>query len=96
MSNQDDRKKDEFIKPYRKERENNLSRLRDYTKNYNVDLFMEDLVVYFEDEVDFNLSQIRNIIESPGRLENLIHKAKQRNTHPVTEFVQELFKDLGS
>ena len=82
---------EEFMRPYRKGKESLLNKLKDYRCNYSVDYFMQDLIQYFENEVDFNLDKIKQIIGSPGKLANLIHKAKMRNTHPVIEFVQELF-----
>ncbi|MBU1112542.1 MAG: hypothetical protein KKH93_01530 [Candidatus Omnitrophica bacterium] len=72
-----------------------ISNLSDYYKNYNLDVFMEDLLVYFDGQVDFNLAKIRQELLKPQRLENLIKKASQKNTHPVVEFLQELFQDLG-
>lgn len=73
-----------------------LKHLGDYKKGYNSGRFLEDLVKYFEGEVDFNLDEIRKELEKPGKLSRLIGKAKEKNTHPVTEFVEELFKDLTS
>ena len=73
-----------------------LKHFGDYKKGYNGGRFLEDLVKYFEGEVDFNLDKISKELEKPGKLSCLIDKAKEKNTHPVTEFVEELFKDLTS
>lgn len=73
-----------------------LRQLGDYDSGYTVDNFLGDLVKYFDGEVDFNLDKIRKTVEQPQRLAELIAKAKRKNTHPVAEFVEELFKDLAS
>lgn len=73
-----------------------LLQLRPYEKDYGLDEFIEDFIRYFDNEVDFNLSKIRTEIAAPGKLKQLIAKAKQKNTHPITEFLQELFRDLAS
>ena len=73
-----------------------LSQLGNYKTGYTGDDFLVDLVKYFDQEVDFNLDKIRKEIEQPQRLARLIAKAKEKNTHPVVEFVEELFKDLAS
>lgn len=73
-----------------------LSQLGGYRAGYTSDDFLADLVKYFDQEVDFNLDTIRKEIEQPQKLARLIIKAKEKNTHPVVEFVEELFKDLAS
>ncbi len=73
-----------------------LKQLGDYRNGYNSDEFIEDLVKYFDGEVDFNLAKIRQEIEIPQRLPHFIAQAKKNNTHPVVEFVKELFKDITS
>lgn len=73
-----------------------LSQLGDYKTGYTSDDFLVDLVKYFDQEVDFNLDKIRKEIEQPQKLAGLIAKAKEKKTHPVVEFVEELFKDLAS
>ena len=80
--------------PSRQARRDKLSKLTDYKKNYSIDVFISDLVNYFDNEVDFNLEKIRKLIEEPGKLGALVSEAKSKNTHPVVEFVQEFFKDL--
>ena len=94
QKNPDNEEKD--IDKCRKAKKDKISQLGDYKHDYNVDKFILDLKSYFNNEVDFNLKKIRQEIEAPGKLEQLIQKAKSKDTHPVTEFVQELFKDLGS
>jgi len=73
-----------------------LSQLGDYKTKYTSDDFLVDLVKYFDQEVDFNLDKIRKEIEQPQKLAGLIAKAKEKNTHPVAEFLEDLFKDLAS
>jgi len=87
---------DRNIESYCKEKKDKISKLNDYKQGYNVDKFILDLKLYFNEEVDFNLKRIRKTVGEPGKLDQLIKKAEEKNTHPVTEFVQELFKDLGS
>ena len=71
-----------------------LKQLGDYENGYNSDRFIEDLIKYFEGEIDFNLDKIRKKVETPLILPCLIAKAKEKDTHPVVEFVEELFKDF--
>ena len=92
--NPDNEEKD--IESYRKAKKDKIARLSDYKSGYDVDKFILDLELYFNNEVDFNLKKIRQTLEAPGKLDQLIEKAKSKETHPVTEFIQELFKDLGS
>lgn len=73
-----------------------LKHLGDYKKGYNRDRFIKDLVKYFEGEVDFNLDKISKELKKSGKLSCLISKAKEKNTHPVAEFVEELFEDVVS
>ena len=73
-----------------------LSRLGNYKTGYTSDDFLVDLVKYFDQEVDFNLDKVRKEIEQPQKLAHLITKANEKSTHPVVEFVEELFKDLAS
>ena len=72
-----------------------LSQLGEYRTGYTSDDFLIDLVKYFDQEVDFNLDKIRKEIEKPHKLSGLIAKAEEKNTHPVAEFVEELFRDLA-
>ncbi len=55
---------------------------------------MEDLARYFDNEIDFNLERIREIISKDKKLEQLKAKADQKSTHPVIEFTEELFRGL--
>ena len=73
-----------------------LSQLGDYKTKYTSDDFLVDLVKYFDQEVDFDLDKIRKEIEQPQKLASLIARAKEKNTHPVVEFLEDLFKDLAS
>jgi len=87
---------DKEIRLRRQAKSFKLSQLGDCRAGYTSDDFLVDLVKYFDQGVDFNLDKIRKEIEQPQKLARLIAKAKERNTHPVVEFVEELFKDLAS
>ncbi|MFH1504453.1 MAG: hypothetical protein ABIH08_03575 [Candidatus Omnitrophota bacterium] len=52
----------------RKVRKNKLSQLSNYINDYDADKFMMDLVRYFDEEIDFNIEKIRQVVEVPGRL----------------------------
>ncbi len=82
-------------KLFQRAKQEKVGRLSDYKENYDSQTFIKDLTSYFDNEVDFNLEKIHQEIEKPGRLSGLIKKAKQKNTHPVAEFIQDLFQDLG-
>jgi len=84
----------EKIRAQRKAKELKLSQLGDYRTRYTSDNFIDDLVKYFDQEVDFNLDKIRIEIEKPQRLNYFIAMAKEKNTHPVVEFIEDIFKDL--
>ncbi len=86
---------DKSIHSYRQEKKSKLSQLSDFKKKYTPDVFLKDLVHYFDKEVDFNMDKIRQHIEKPGKLKEYIEKAKTKSTHPVIEFIHDLFKDLG-
>jgi len=90
------RSQDHDIKAGKIKRDKAISKLSDFKDNYTVEKFLVDLEVYFEGEIDFNLEKIQETIEAPGKLDKLIKKANDKNTHPVTEFIQELFKELAS
>lgn len=68
-------------------------KLHDYLTGYTTEKFMEDLNTYFDGEVDFDLEKIRGAVSAPGKLSELVKRAEEKNTHPVSEFVQEIFKD---
>lgn len=87
---------DEKIRLQRQAKSFKVNQLRDYRAGYTSDDFLVDLVKYFDQEVDFNLDKIHKEIEQPQKLARLIAKAKEKNTHPVAEFVEELFKDLAT
>jgi hypothetical protein len=84
------------IKLQRKAQALKIKQLRDYKSGYDIECFLTDLVKYFDGKVDFNLERIRQEMGKPEKLACLIAKAKEKNTHPVTEFVEELFKDLAA
>ncbi len=86
---------DKEIRLQRQAKSFKLSQLGDYKTGYTSDGFLVDLVKYFDQEVDFSLDKIRKEIEQPQKLASLITKAKEKNTHPVVEFVEELFRDLA-
>ncbi len=86
----------EKIKAQRKNKKLKLNQLKDYKAGYTSDNFIDDLVKYFDQEVDFNLDMIRKEIEKSQRLNYFIAIAKEKNTHPVVEFIEDLFKDLTS
>lgn len=96
MDKKEKRSKEENkdVEFYRRIKKDKLSTLSSFSDNYNSDEFIADLENYFGSDVDFNLSKIRQFIERTGKLERLITQAKEKNTHPVTEFVQELFRGL--
>jgi len=79
----------------RRVKQGKIARLSAFRQGYSVKLFMADFGIYFDNEIDFNMDKIRQRIQKKGVLEELIRKAIQHNTHPVTEFVQELFRELG-
>ena len=85
---------DKKIRFQRQSKSFKLSQLGSYKTGYTSDDFLIDLAKYFDQEVDFNLDKIRKEIEQPQKLAGLIVKAKEKNTHPVAEFVEELFKGL--
>ncbi len=84
------------IQKNRQVNQERLARLSPYASGYDIDKFMVDLVMYFDGEVDFNLEKMRQMAEEPGRLDRLIQTARHKNTHPVVEFVQNLFKNLAT
>jgi len=87
---------DKEIRLQRQAKSFKVNQLGDYKTGYTSDDFLVDLVKYFDQEVDFNLDKIRKEIEQSQKLARLIIKAKEKNTHPVVEFVEELFKDLAA
>ncbi len=95
MGYQDKNPSDDPLKFHRGAKQDKMKRLSNYLNDYTTDAFIKDLFLYFDNEIDFNLEKIRKAIDKPGKLEQLKIRAKENNTHPVTEFVQELFKELG-
>lgn len=82
------------MKQLRKEKSDKLKKLNDFKTEYNVDKLLEDLDIYFEQEVDFNFDKIKEEIQAEDKLKELIDKACQKQTHPVVEFIHETLKDL--
>jgi hypothetical protein len=74
---------------------NRWAKLNDFRNDYNAEKFLRDLGYYFDDEVDFDIEKIRACITAPGCLEDLIEKAKLNNTHPVSEFIKGMMKNLS-
>jgi hypothetical protein len=81
------------IEFYREEKRRKLLCLNDYQKDYSIEKFMNDLMCYFDGEVDFNLEKIKEIVGQPGKLEQLIQRATHKETHPVTEFVKDILRE---
>lgn len=69
--------------------------LSDFNEGYTPEKFMLDLINYFGPEVDFDLDKIEEFIRAEDRLKRLIQTAKENNTHPVSEFVKKLFKEVS-
>ncbi len=86
---------DKELSSYRRIRKQKLTQLSDYQAAYNVDKFIVDLKRYFDDEVEFNLEKIHQTISKDEKLAELIRRANKNSTHPVVEFVQDIFKDIG-
>lgn len=80
------------IEFYRKQMSARLAKLTDYKKGYDIDAFLADLDNYFDQQVDFDMVKVREFVEQPGKMEYLIQKAREKNTHPVSEFVKEILK----
>ena len=78
-----------------KERKERLKSLGGFDSDYTVRQFLIDFAVYFEDNPDIDLDRIKEEVEKPGKLKQLIDKAKQNNSHPVSEFVKELLLDIS-
>jgi hypothetical protein len=70
-------------------------KLHDFRADYDAAKFLSDLENYFEGEVDFDIEKINSCVGVPGCLEGLIEKAKANNTHPVSEFIKGMMKDLS-
>ena len=84
------------IERYRKTQQARIAALSGFKSDYNWEIFMKDFITYFEADQDFNLEKIQEVIKDPLKLGHLVQRATKNNTHPVIEFVQDLFKDLGS
>ncbi|MDD3297209.1 MAG: hypothetical protein PHU64_07645 [Candidatus Omnitrophica bacterium] len=87
--------RDDRIEKQRRAQREKVDQLSDYLKGYSIEMFLEDIKVYFDNEVDFDMAKIRLAIETGEKLNKLIDKAKKNKTHPVVEFLKELFSELG-
>ncbi|UCG34686.1 MAG: hypothetical protein JSW17_04115 [Candidatus Omnitrophota bacterium] len=81
---------------YKSERKGRISKLHPFREGYSVDKLLDDLNTYFEGEVDFDLEKVTELAQKKGMLENIIKAAIQKDTHPVCEFIEEIFKDSVS
>lgn len=77
----------------RERRKEQWSKLNDYKKHYTSNEFIEDLQAYFDNGVDFDLETIRRTVSKKGELDKLKKQADVNGSHPVTEFLLEIFKD---
>ena len=80
---------------YKKEQQQRLKSLGGFGDDYTVAKFLIDFAVYFEDNPDIDLDKIEEEVEKPGKLKHLIDLARANNSHPVSEFVKELFLDIS-
>jgi len=84
------------IAKLRLKKEEQLRRLHQNTDDYTIDTFLNDLVVFFDNEVDFNISEIRKDLSEPGAFEKIKIKAQSNRTHPVEEFIKDLVRNATS
>ncbi|MCF7872889.1 MAG: hypothetical protein K9L80_01610 [Candidatus Omnitrophica bacterium] len=82
------------IRRSKKRKADKLKKLNDFNSEYNIDKLLEDLDIYFEGEVDFNLDKIKEDVQKRGKLTELVKQAINKQTHPVVEFIQQTLKDL--
>jgi len=94
MSSSDDLNRE--IERCKSERKRRISKLYSFKEGYTVEKLLKDLDVYFEGEVDFDLEKIRDLAQKEGMLDNIIKAAIEKDTHPVCEFIEEIFKDSVS
>ena len=78
------------------EQKERVSKLHSYKEDYTLEKLLQDLDTYFEGEVDFDLEKVTNFVQKEGVLDNIIKAAIQKDTHPVCEFIEEIFKDSVS
>lgn len=93
---QDNQNSDKNFRRLIRQRQSMLSGLSAFHNGYTADIFIVDLIKYFGPEVDFDLDKIHEMVKAKGYLTKLIKAAKENQTHPVTEFIQELFKDVST
>lgn len=87
--------KEEFdIKVQRQKTVERWGTLTDFRNGYTVDRFIKDLLVYFDNEVDFNLDKISEMVSGEGKLQELVDRAIKKNGHPVSEFIMEMVKSV--
>ena len=94
MSADDDLNRE--IERCKSERKGSISKLSPFKEGYTVEKLLKDLDIYFEGEVDFDLEKIIAFAQKDGMLDNLIKAAIEKDTHPVCEFIEEIFKDSVS
>lgn len=88
-----DSRDDRDIESCREERSALFSRLHDFRHGYDADKLIDDLAVYFDNEVDFNLDKIKSIITDGGKIQELVRRALKNNTHPVSELIQDIIRN---
>lgn len=93
--NYEDQSLENKVQQSRCSRDKKIKELSDFEEGYTVSRFLVDLEKYFEGEVDFNLDKIREKAEEEGNLKRCVSRARQNQTHPVVEFIREIFKDLN-
>ncbi|MDD5069432.1 MAG: hypothetical protein PHV17_01790 [Candidatus Omnitrophica bacterium] len=84
------------IAKLRLQKEERLRRLHQNIDDYVIDTFLKDLAIFFDNEVDFNISEIRKQLSEPGAFKRIKKKAKSNKTHPVEEFIKELVRNAAS
>jgi hypothetical protein len=94
MSKKKQEKEQFDINAARKQTIEHWGKLTDFRNGYTVDRLIADLLVYFDNEVDFNLDKIREIVSADGKLQELIDRAIKNNSHPVSEFIMEMVKSV--
>ncbi|MDD4294043.1 MAG: hypothetical protein PHP69_00850 [Candidatus Omnitrophica bacterium] len=93
MSNEkaDDFTAESEIKALRDEQLQRIAVLNDYVTGYTKENLYSDLKLYYDEEVEFNFKKFDNFFNDVSFLEKLVNTAKQKNTHPVLEFIQYIF-----
>jgi hypothetical protein len=94
-SKQSNKKKDIVPPQLRKAAQEKWQGLCDFRQGYTVEKLIKDLNTYFEGEVDFNTDKINEILAPEGKLNELVLRAAQNKSHPVSELVMDIFKDFS-